>query len=182
MTDQPKTVTNQSQAAIGQPQTAAVQLHDLPSAARLTGLTVDALRKRARRGRLIQVKGNDGTVRVQLTVADLEAIQRERSSHCPDMLSEAASSLSGYRPAVVQANQVLHERVARAEATVEELRAALERAQDQAKAAMALAEARRDDVTAALVQAARATGEVEGLREALREARRPVWRRLLGRD
>lgn len=43
----------------------------------MTGLTVDALRKRASRGKLEQVKDNDGTVRVRLTTADLEAVQQE---------------------------------------------------------------------------------------------------------
>ena len=74
------------------------------------------------------------------------------------------------------------ERLARAEATVGELRSALEQAQGRADAAAALAETRRDDVTAALVRAARAEGEAEGLKEALREARKPAWRRLLGWD
>ena len=165
-----------------QPTPAPVQLHDLPSAAKLTGLTVDALRKRARRGRLVQVKGNDGTVRVQLTTADLEALQREWTSRRPAISSEATSPPSGQRPASVQNDLALHDRVARAEATVGELRAALERAQGQAEAAAALAETRRDDATAALVRAARAEGEAEGLRKALREARRPAWRRLLGWD
>ncbi len=62
-----------------EPSTATDRLYDLPEAARLTGLTVDALRKRASRSRLEQVKGNDGTVRVRLTTADLEAVRREMS-------------------------------------------------------------------------------------------------------
>lgn len=179
---QPVPVQPQPTPAIDRPQTAPGQLHDLPSAAKLTGLTVDALRKRARRGRLVQVKGNDGTVRVQLTTADLEAVQREWASRRPDASSEAPSPPSGQRPVAVQPDPALQGQLARAETVVGELQASLARTQGQAEAAAALAEARRDDVTAALVRAARAEGEAEGLREALREARRPAWRRLFGWD
>jgi len=184
MSDPPKSAIAQPQPAfaLDRPQATSGQLYDLPSAAKLTGLTVDALRKRARRGRIVQVKSNDGTVHVQLTTADLEAFRREWASHRPDAPSETSSPPPSQHPAAVQADLALQERVARAEATVGELRAALEWAQGQAEAAVTLAEARRDDVTAALVRAARAEGEAEGLKAALKEARRPAWRRLLGWD
>ena len=182
MDDQPQTANGQPATDLVRTMSAVGQLYDLLSAAKLTGLTVDALRKRARRGRLAQVKGNDGTVRVQLTTADLEAIRQDVSSHRPDTSSEARSSPSSHRPAIVQTDPAMLERLARAEATVGELRSALEQAQGRADAAAALAETRRDDVTAALVRAARAEGEAEGLKEALREARKPAWRRLLGWD
>ena len=50
-------------------------LYLLTEAAERTGLTVDAMRKRIRRGKLDTVKGNDGLVRVRLTSADMEALQ-----------------------------------------------------------------------------------------------------------
>ena len=162
MSDLPTTATGQTPTVSG-------GLYDLPEAARLTGLTVDALRKRASRGKLEQVKGNDGTVRVRLTTADLAAIGRETSSHGPDM--------SGHSLAV---DVELHERAAKAEGEVAALRAAVARAQQQADAATAMAEARREELTGALVRAATAEGEARALREALAEARRPPWRRWLG--
>jgi chromosome segregation ATPase len=47
----------------------------LTEAAERTGLTVDALRKRVKRGRLQTVKGNDGLVRVRLTAADMASLR-----------------------------------------------------------------------------------------------------------
>lgn len=161
MSDQPTTTVVQTAAVTS-------GLYDLPEAARLTGLTVDALRKRASRGKLEQVKGNDGTVRVRLTTADLAAIGREMSSPGPD--------LSGLAPPV---GVELHERAAKAEGEAAVLREALGRVQQQADAFVAAAETRREELTAALVRAATAEGEAKALREALAEARRPPWRRWL---
>ena len=162
MSDQPTTASGQTATVTG-------GLYDLPEAARLTGLTVDALRKRASRGKLEQVKSNDGTVRVRLTTADLAAIGRETSSHSPDV--------SGHIRTV---DVELHERAAKAEGEATVLRAAVVRAQQQADTATAVAEARREELTAALVRVATAEGETKALREALAEARRPSWRRWLG--
>lgn len=115
----------------------------MPEAAKLTGLTVDALRKRASRGKLEQVKGNDGTVRVRLTTADLAAIGRETSSHSPD--------LSGRVPPV---DVELHERAAKAEGEAVGLRDSLARVQQQMDATIATAEARLEALNAALLQTA----------------------------
>src|SRR5215218_6979912 len=49
-------------------------LYLLTEAAERTGLTVEAIRQRIKRGRLEAVKGNDGLLRVRLTTADLESI------------------------------------------------------------------------------------------------------------
>ncbi len=162
-------MSNQPANPVVQTATVTGGLYDLPDAARLTGLTVDALRKRASRGKLEQVKGNDGTVRVRLTTADLAAIGRETSIHSPD--------LSGLTPPLAVE---LHERAAKAEGEAAVLREALGRVQQQADAAVAAAETRREELTAALVRAATAEGEAKALREALAEARRPPWRRWLG--
>ena len=47
--------------------------YSLAEAARLTGLSTEALRLRIRRGKLAAEKGNDG-LRVILTSADIESI------------------------------------------------------------------------------------------------------------
>ena len=140
------------------PSTTAVDgLYDLPEAAKLTGLTVDALRKRASRGKLEQIKGNDGVVRVRLTTADLAAIGRETSSHGPDM--------SG----LVE----LHERAAKAEGEAITLRDTLARMERQADAATSLADVRLEALSAALLRTAtieeRAKAEAD--RAAAAEAR-----------
>ncbi len=145
MIDQPQPASDHLATVNVQPGAGAVRstavidrLYELPEAAKLTGLTVDALRKRASRGKLEHVKGNDGTVRVRLTAADLDAIHREMSSHSPD--------LSGLAE--------LHERAARAEGEAAVLRDSLSRVQQQADAIAATAEARLEALNAALLQAA----------------------------
>lgn len=57
-----------------------------------------------------------------------------------------------------------------------------DRAEVQAAEARTLAEQRGVDLMDAVERAAKAEGQVEGLREALAEARRPAWRRWLGWD
>lgn len=155
MSDQPTTATVQSATASG-------GLYDFPEAAKLTGLTVDALRKRASRGRLEQVKGNDGTVRVRLTSADLATISRETSGHSPDM--------SGH---VLTVKVNLHERAARAEGEATVLRDALARVQQQADVATSLADARLEALNVALLRTATVEerGKAEADRAATAEAR-----------
>jgi hypothetical protein len=51
-------------------------LYLLTEAAECTGLTVEAIRQRVKRGKLEFVKGNDGLLRVRLTTADLVGIDR----------------------------------------------------------------------------------------------------------
>ena len=145
MIDQPQPASDHLATVNVQPGAGAVRstavidrLYELPEAAKLTGLTVDALRKRASRGKLEHVKGNDGTVRVRLTAADLDAIHREMSSHSPD--------LSGLAE--------LHERAARAEGEAAILRDSLARVQQQMDATTATAEARLEALNAALLQTA----------------------------
>lgn len=161
------------------------RLYDLPEAARLTGLTVDALRKRASRGKLEQVKGNDGTVRVRLTTANLEAVRQEPTSQ-----RRSEDDLTGQ---IVQIVQPFSEVTGLREALAAE-REALSRERqraDRAEAGEAAARARSDQAERereeARVRAASAEGEARALREALAEARttiaearRPAWRRWFG--
>ena len=145
MSDPPTPAIGQSATVHDGPTPASVQpsavtdrLYDLPEAAKLTGLTVDALRKRASRGKLEHVKGNDGTVRIRLTTAALDAIRREAPSHSPD--------LSG----LIE----LHERASRAEGEAAILRDTLVRVQGHADAATEMATARSEALQTALLQTA----------------------------
>jgi hypothetical protein len=129
-------------------------LFTLTEAAERTGLTVDAMRKRIKRGTLEMVKGNDGLVRVRLTSADMD----------------------GLRPAGggTEASRADESRTLRAmELELVAAREAVIRERERADLAAA-------DREAARIAAAAAEGEVRGLREALAEARRPFWRRWLG--
>jgi chromosome segregation ATPase len=53
-------------------------LYTLTDAAALTGLTVEAIRLRIKRGKLASERGNDGRPRVRLTTADLEAFRQPK--------------------------------------------------------------------------------------------------------
>jgi DNA repair exonuclease SbcCD ATPase subunit len=170
----------------------------LAEAAALTGLSVEALRLRIRRGKLAAERGNDGRPRVRLTTADLEEFRQSVDQQKPT-LTEPESGLSSALAQVVGAVGVLRERAERAEALAEqradELAAVRERlgraesdatrereradqATARAEAMAALAERRADELRQAETKLARAEGELTGLRAAL--ARRPAWRRWLG--
>lgn len=168
-----------------EPTTATDRPYDLPEPARLTGLTVDALRKRASRGKLEQVKGNDGTVRVRLTTADLEAVRREMSGQ--GRSDDDASGQSGQpvqpSPEVAGLREAL--------ATERDALARERERADQAEAQEAASRVRTDraerEREEARVRAAAVEGEVKVLREALTEARatiaearKPAWQRWFG--
>ncbi len=154
-------------------------LYLLTDAAERTGLTVEAIRQRIKRGKLEAVKGNDGMLRVRLTTADLEALDRSSPGRAAptaagqpvndDRLLKALQEAAEARGEAV----ALRERAEMAEARAE--RAEAETATERARAAQA--ERERE---AARIAAAAAEGEAKGLREALAEARRPFWRRWLG--
>lgn len=95
--------------------------------------------------------GNDGAVRVAVPVPEL----RPSRAVAPAVTLVGGDSLERET-----------RRADQAEAALRELRA--------------IAEQRATDLTAALVRAASAEGEARALREALDDARRPVWRRWLG--
>ncbi|MFC7478091.1 hypothetical protein ACFQS7_27335 [Dankookia sp. GCM10030260] len=148
-----------------------------------TGLSVDALRKRIRRGSLQTVKGNDGLVRVRLTVADMDSLRLADGQPAPSLAEESGQPIKVLEAAAA----ALHERAARAEAerNAAKAEAAAERERaDKAEARAGQAEAEREaaraEATRAQVAAASAEGEAKGLRLALEEARRPFWRRWLG--
>lgn len=140
--------------------------YTLTEAARLTGLSVDALRQRAKRGKVETVKGNDGLVRVRLTMTDLKLADDQPAA---SQLTDKDQTISALQGEATSLRDSLSREQARA---------------DQAEAceseARALAERRGSELTQALVRAAAAEAEAKALREALDEARRPAWRRWLG--
>jgi chromosome segregation ATPase len=163
-------------------------LYLLTEAAERTGLTVEAIRQRIKRGRLEAVKGNDGLLRVRLTTADLESIINRSPA---GQVSPTATGQAGEDDRLTKELQAeaaaLRERVGRAEGESAILREQMESERDRAGKAEAERDAARAEVAAeraraakAEVQAATAEGEAKGLREALAEARRPFWRRWLG--
>src|SRR6476620_5131669 len=163
--------------------------YSLAEAARLTGLSTEALRLRIRRGKLAAEKGNDG-VRVILTTADIEAIVagQERQKNPTDRterpnavkaLEDAIGLLREQfgqdRTALEAAVISLKERAERAETQEAAERARADWAEARAGQAEAEREAARAEREAAKVAAADAAGEAKGLRLALEEARRPFW-------
>lgn len=138
------------------------QLHTLAEASRLTGLSVDALRQRAKRGKLDTVKGNNGLVLVRLTTADREAIS---------LGADRSSSLT----ATSQADQ--GDQVVKAlEGQVTSLNEALARERLRVDAAEARAELAERERSEARERAARAEGEAVGLRAALDTERQAASR------
>lgn len=119
--------------------------------------------------RLVQRRGwerqeaNDGSARVAVPVAEL----RPSRAVAPVVTLVAPDS----RDAEALARERLRADQAEARAVAAEAREAAARAQ---------ADHRGEALTAALVAAASAQGEAVALREALTEARRPAWRRMLG--
>ena len=136
----------------------------LAEAAALTGQHPEALRAKARRGRIPALRGNDGTWRVQVPAARAEA------GHLP----EQATRLAGLERDVAR----LGEQLARAEAGRD---AAI--AQAKADAQVAVAQAERAAAVAE-AQAAMLRETVADLRVRLDRAETrltvPWWRRLLG--
>ena len=155
----------------------------LTEAARRTGLSVDALRKRVKRGALQTVKGNDGLVRVRLTAADMDSLRLADGQPKPSPTDGNGQPFKALEATAA----ALHERTARAEVerNAAKAEAAAERQRaDKAETRAGQAEAERDtargEAVRAQVAAASAEGEAKGLRLALEEARRPFWRRWLG--
>jgi chromosome segregation ATPase len=140
----------------------------LTEAASLTGLSVDALRKRILRRKLRANKSNeDGLWRVWLTSADIEAA---RNGQLAGLEVDSPTDESGTISAL--------------EAQVDTLQRALARERqraDQAEMQVAVQRERADSAERereeARIRAAAAEAEDKGLREALAEARRPFWRR-----
>lgn len=110
-------------------------------------------------------QGNDGSARVAVPLSEL----RPSRAVAPTVTLVAPDNGS------VEALRRERQRADQAEARAD-------RAEAKAAEARALAEQRGGDLMDAVERAAKAEGQVEGLREALAEARCPAWRRWLGRS
>ena len=146
----------------------------LTEASGLTGLSVDALRKRIERKKLRGSRSNeDGQWRVWLTSKDVETA---RSGRLPDRSGQDADSppdesrtikaMEGEATALREALGRERERADQAEAAALDARAEAGKAQGE--------------LVALAVRVAVAETKAKGLQEALAEARRPFWRRWLG--
>ncbi len=156
-------------------------LYLLTEAAERTGLTVEAIRQRIKRGRLEAVKGNDGLLRVRLTTADLESIaNRSPTGQLAPTATGQVDEDDRLTKALEAEAAALRERAAKAEGESATLREQVESERGRAERAEARAGQAEREREAARIAAAAAEGEAKGLREARAEARQPFWRRWLG--
>lgn len=158
-------------------------------AARACGVTTETIRQRARRGKLTRGRPtNTGRPTVYLSEEDIKAIAAGRPFiGQPVVRPSGQPSGQAVQPDGQPTAESLIVKAMEGEAAI--LRESLKRERDradraeaQAVEARALAGQQTASLTAALVQAATAEGKAEELRAALAEARRPAWRRWLGRD
>lgn len=102
------------------------RLATLNEAADLTGLSVDALRKRIKRGRLRAIRGNDGLVRVRLDEADIAELKADRLPSRPASPLDEESSIVR---ALEAHNETLREQLAKSEERVSRFEARAEKAE-----------------------------------------------------
>lgn len=144
----------------------------LTEAAERTGLTVEAIRQRIKRGSLQAVKGNDRVLRVRLTTADLASItNRSTTGHFPPTPTGQPPTPTSLRPDDDRLIKAL-EAIAEARGEAAALRDRVEKAEALANQLRSDVDQSRTEREQALVAAATAQGEARALREALaREAR-----------
>ena len=139
----------------------------LTEASGLTGLSVDALRKRIERKKLRGTRSNeDGQWRVWLTSKDVETA---KSGQPVDKSGQGMDGL----PDESRIIKALDDRAATLEAALDRERTRADRAEAAAAEARALAGRRLQGGAELRERAGRAEGELEALR-------RPFWRRWLG--
>ena len=140
-------------------------LYLLTEAAERTGLTVEAIRQRIKRGKLEAIKGNDGMLRVRLTTTDLEAVKdRSTTGHAFVALTGQPVDYDLFSKALRDAAETRGEAAAlRERAETAEFRADCAQAEATAERVRAVqAEREREE---ARVRAATAEGEGKALRE-----------------
>jgi septal ring factor EnvC (AmiA/AmiB activator) len=180
------------------------QLYLLTEAAELTGVTVDTIRQRIKRRKLYAVKGNDGRVRVKLSEADIAALKAgQPTSQLVDLptsrLAEDSSVIKALRDHLnatrddlarertehATERERLNREVDRARAEVERIRADVGRLSDELeRGRAALADERQHSkAMASLLDMAHRehAAKLDELQKAIDLARRPWWRRLMGR-
>ena len=174
------------------------QLYTLNQAAEATGLTVDALRQRIKRGKLRSFRGNDGRVMLRLDATELDALKPGPSDQpATSQLHSRLGEVSTLRDALDRER----ERVDQQQTELVELRAELATRQarlEHVKAELTTARVQVETEVAQRVRAHEALGQaVERLTEAVeatRATRRELdawtaggpltraWRALRGRD
>jgi hypothetical protein len=147
----------------------------LAEAARLLGTTVDALRKKVKRGHLQAVRDNAGRLLVWVDAPPPGGQVSSLSSHVQagrldGLASQESTPVQPLRDYV----ETLKAQLARAEVLAD---AARQRADDLADRLAAAERERAVDQTARAV----AEAEVSRLRAELERERRPWWHRLMGR-
>lgn len=138
--------------------------------AKVRGITKSSATRLAFRKGWPRQTGNDGQARV--------AVPAAAQISSPD-------SIPGITDAITP--DIIHDKrddeaLTRERQRADQAEARADRAEAQATEARALAEQRVGCLMDAAERAARAEGQVEELRKALDETRRPIWRRLLGWD
>lgn len=99
------------------------RLLTLNEAAEATGLSVDALRKRIKRGRIRSHRGNDGLVRVRLDDAEIEALKADLSTSRPaSQLAEESPAISALQDHIATLREQLAAADARASEALTDLR------------------------------------------------------------
>jgi hypothetical protein len=149
------------------------RLYTLNEASETTGLSVDALRQRIKRGKLRSVRGNDGLVRIRLSPVEVEALV---SSRLPSHANETATShlvgesstiraLQGEAAAHRELVQTLRDQLERAQADADVARAALVEARERW-------EERLDRLASEMTEERRARAVVEAAHRQLEEKHR----------
>jgi DNA repair exonuclease SbcCD ATPase subunit len=155
--------------------------HDL--ADRL-GTSAEGARRRAQRGRWTRQRGNDGLARVMVPNDALDAPRAVRApSARGDEEAAAPALVDALRGQLVALESHIKTLQADKEALTQDLtttRADLSAHVDMLKAQLASAEARAGEEAAKTAQAIAAFEQLAQRLEALAEARRPWWRRLVG--
>jgi hypothetical protein len=150
----------------------------LTEAADRTGLTVEALRQRIKRRKIRAVKGNDGRLRVHLTVADIEALTSQpvgRSSGQPVDNSSIVKTLQDYIT-------TLRDQLARAETMLDQARAEAGQGRGEAAEAHSMIRGLMDTIVRLHVRLEAAETEARAAVETLERVRaRGFWARMLGR-
>lgn len=142
------------------------------AAARL-GVSADTIRRRLRKGELAATRDNHGQWFLDLADDAPLAVPMQPANKClaPAVLAPAYAPMQAADAALADALR----------AQVADLTARLDRTEAREADLRAAAERQGRELTAAGLRTAIAETEARALREALAEARRPAWRRWLGR-
>jgi hypothetical protein len=153
-------------------------------AAEALGVSRQAVRLRAIRGRWPRTKGNDGEARLQIP----ETSYRVRTAHVPgsdvslvnslrEHIETLKAQLAEETAALRQHNATLKAELEHRGAEIDTLKAQLAASEERVTAA----DARASEESAKTAQAIAAFESLAQRLEAMAEARRPLWHRLLWR-